>query len=46
MLLDAIAPNAVTLVLVAASATLLLAGLHAGRYVLVAPMIVALAGRS
>jgi hypothetical protein len=43
-MLAAVAPNTVTLVLLAVSAVLLLFGLNAGLYVLVAPVILALAG--
>ena len=42
--LDATTPNAITLILLAVAALLLVAGLHAGLYVLVAPVVVALAG--
>lgn len=42
--LDAIAPNAVTSVLVLVSGALVAAGVHAGLYVLVVPVIAALVG--
>ena len=42
--LDATTPNAITLILLAVAALLLVAGLHAGLYVLVAPIVVALGG--
>jgi hypothetical protein len=42
--LDATTPNAITLILLAVAALLLIAGLHAGLYVLVAPVVVALGG--
>ena len=44
LILDHVAPNAVTSVLLLVAGVLLLSGLHAGLYVLVAPVIVALAG--
>jgi hypothetical protein len=43
-LLDEVAPNAITSVLLLASALVLVSGVHAGLYVLVAPVLVALAG--
>jgi hypothetical protein len=42
--LDATTPNAITLILLGVAALLLVAGLQAGLYVLVAPVVVALAG--
>jgi hypothetical protein len=42
--LDATTPNAVTLSLLAVAGLLLVAGLHAGLYVLVAPVVVAFGG--
>jgi hypothetical protein len=42
--LDATTPNAITVILLAIAALLLVAGLHAGLYVLVAPIVVALGG--
>jgi hypothetical protein len=42
--LDAVAPNAVTSVLVLVSGALIAAGVHAGLYVLVVPVIAALVG--
>jgi hypothetical protein len=42
--LDVIAPNAVTSVLVLASGAILAAGVHAGLYVLVVPIVAALVG--
>jgi hypothetical protein len=43
-LLDAVAPNAVTSALLLSSALLLVSGVHAGLYVLVTPVLVALLG--
>lgn len=43
-LLEAVAPNAVTSILLAISGLLLVLGVHAGLYVLVLPVITALAG--
>jgi hypothetical protein len=42
--LDEVAPNTVTSVLLLASALVLVSGVHAGLYVLVAPVLVALVG--
>jgi hypothetical protein len=42
--LDAVAPNAVTSVLLGAAGIVLVLGVHAGLYVLVAPVLVAFAG--
>lgn len=42
--LDAVAPNAVTSVLLLSSALVLVSGAHAGLYVLIAPVLVALLG--
>ena len=44
LLLDAVAPNAVTSVLLAIAGLLLVFGVHAGLYVLVLPVLVALVG--
>jgi len=43
-ILDAVSPNAVTAALILIAGVLLLAGIHAGLDVLVAPVIVAIAG--
>ncbi len=43
-ILDAVAPNAVTSVLLLIAGLLLVFGVHAGLYVLVSPVLVALAG--
>lgn len=42
--IDVIAPNAVTSVLVLVSGVVIAAGVHAGLYVLVVPVVAALAG--
>ena len=44
LILDAVAPNAVTSILVLVAGLLVLFGVHAGLYVLVLPVFVALAG--
>jgi hypothetical protein len=43
-ILDAIAPNAVTCALLVAAGVVLLVGVHAGLYVLIAPVVAALVG--
>jgi hypothetical protein len=42
--LDAVAPNAITSVLLLSSAVVLVSGVHAGLYVLAVPVLVALVG--